>query len=311
MGRADVYLQPHAADPVLSDAVVLELARRHAPGAGSVTAVDESGGEARAYLVDDGLVVKTQRPHRLRPRTSLAKEAYLLDLLAPALGERIPGLLGHGQVDTEQGVVEYICMTRIPGHAARHTSVTTDARRVLLRELGAVLRTLHGTCVDIARLPTDADAAAVRTRLEYGFGDIIDAFNERETPALPLPAAVEEVIGRALGAVPDTLAQAPVVLHSNPSPTHVYVDPATGRFTGVIDFGDSYASHPALDLHRWPDPADRVVLCDAYLEGEAASPEFRLMWTIAMIYTDLAAIAAGSPHAADAATDLTVRLESL
>jgi hypothetical protein len=101
------------------------------------------------------------------------------------------------------------------------------------------------------------------------------------------------------------------MLHSNPSPTHVFVDAETGRFTGVIDFGDSYCSHPALDLHRWPDPADRMVLRRAYLDGTPAGAEFDRMWTIAMIYTDLAVIAAGSPHADAAAADLAVRLGDL
>ena len=71
----DVYLQPDAPDPVLSDDVVLGLVRRHAPGAQAVVGVDESGGEARTYAIDDRIVLKTQRPHRLRPRTSLAMEA--------------------------------------------------------------------------------------------------------------------------------------------------------------------------------------------------------------------------------------------
>jgi hypothetical protein len=31
-------------------------------------------------------------------------------------------------------------------------------------------------------------------------------------------------------------------------------DPAEA-FTGLIDFGDAYASHPMLDLRSWPDPA--------------------------------------------------------
>src|SRR6185369_9281039 len=82
MGRADVYPQPEAGDPVLADYVVLDLARRHVHDAVRVTTVDESGGEARVYIIDDAVVVKTQRPNRLRPRTSLAKEAYLLDHLA-------------------------------------------------------------------------------------------------------------------------------------------------------------------------------------------------------------------------------------
>src|SRR5215470_13558183 len=98
MGRADVYLQPEAPDPVLTDDLVLDLARRHVRTAAAVTTVDESGGEARVYVVDDAVVVKTQRPHRLRPRTSLAKEAYLLDRLGARLGDRIPRLLGFDRV---------------------------------------------------------------------------------------------------------------------------------------------------------------------------------------------------------------------
>jgi aminoglycoside phosphotransferase (APT) family kinase protein len=122
---------------------------------------------------------------------------------------------------------------------------------------------------------------------------------------------VDEAIERAMGAVPDTLTDASVLLHSNPGATHVFVDPSSARFTGLIDFGDAYVSHPALDLRRWPDPADRLTLLEGYLDGTPASPEFTLMWTIAMVQADLAAIVAGSPHAAEAARDLAVRLDGL
>lgn len=311
MGRADTYVQPQAADPVLTDTLVLDLARKHVPRARAVTGVDESGGEARAYLVDDDIVVKTQRPHRLRPRTGLAKEAYLLDVLELSLRGRIPRLFGYDTVETDQGTVEYLCMSRIPGQAVRHVSISAEARRDLLRELGVVLRTVHSASVDFGRMPFDADAAAVRRRLEFGFGDIVDAFAERGSEAVALPIALDGLVAKALGALPEGLALEPAVLHSNPSPTHVFVDPVTGRFAGLIDFGDSYASHAALDLHRWPDPADRVVLRCAYLDGVEANSEFDRMWTIAMIYTDLAVVVTGSPHAADAAADLAVRLEQL
>ena len=310
MGRADTYLQPQATDPVLTEDVVLGLARRHVP-ARVVTGVDESGGEARVYMVDDDIVVKTQRPHRLRPRTSLAKEAYLLELLAPRLAGTIPTLLGYDQVDTAQGIVEYVCMTRIPGRAVRDVTMAAEARRAMLREVGRVLRTLHETPVDTGRLPTDNDADALRRRLEFGFGDITDAFAERGEAAPPLPSTVDSLIARVLAGVPDRLTEPPVVLHSNPSPTHVYADPTTGRFAGIIDFGDSYVSHPALDLHRWPDPVDRILLRDAYLDGAAAEPQFDRMWTIAMIYADLAAIASQSSCASDAARDLGARLDHL
>src|SRR6185436_568491 len=142
--RGDVYLQPDAADPVLADAVVLSLCARHAPRVRAVTGVDESGGEARVYLVDDAIVLKTQRPHRLRPRTSLAKEAYLLDLLA---SDQVPRLLGYDRVETEQGAVEYLCMTRIPGRAVRRVTLPAQARRSVLTALGGVLRTVHAISV--------------------------------------------------------------------------------------------------------------------------------------------------------------------
>jgi hypothetical protein len=74
----DTYSQPDAPDPVLADDRVLELVRRHAGSARKVTFIDESGGEARAYMCDDDLVLKTQRPQQLRPRTSLEKEAFIL-----------------------------------------------------------------------------------------------------------------------------------------------------------------------------------------------------------------------------------------
>lgn len=65
MGK-DFYIQPDAADPVLDPDAVLAIVRLHAAGAKAVRAVDESGGEARTYAIDDGLILKVQRPQQLR-----------------------------------------------------------------------------------------------------------------------------------------------------------------------------------------------------------------------------------------------------
>src|SRR4051794_35762650 len=106
---SDRYLQPDAPDPVLDAERVLSLVRRHVPDAEAVTGVDESGGEARTYAIDAGLILKTQRPHRLRPRTSLEKETFFLQHLAHVAELPVPRVLGYGR----DGDVEYICMTRI------------------------------------------------------------------------------------------------------------------------------------------------------------------------------------------------------
>lgn len=77
MGK-DFYIQPDAADPVLDPDAVLAIVRLHAAGAKAVRAVDESGGEARTYAIDDGLILKVQRPQQLRARSCTCARAETL-----------------------------------------------------------------------------------------------------------------------------------------------------------------------------------------------------------------------------------------
>lgn len=105
-------------------------------------------------------------------------------------------------------------MSHVPGRAVRHSPVTGRAREALLGDLATVLQTVH-TLDPPARtghgegagLPTDATAAAVRERLDRGFADLTD-----DLAAHPqhwtLPVSPAQVAAR------------PVVLHSNPGPTH-------------------------------------------------------------------------------------------
>jgi hygromycin-B 7''-O-kinase len=112
MGRADVYSQPEAPDPVLPVELVRELAPAYLPADVRLEGgmeVDESGGEARVYLFPrgdavGGVAIKTQRPHRLRPRTSLRKEAALLGALADRLAGRPPArsVIRRGRLPVRQ-----------------------------------------------------------------------------------------------------------------------------------------------------------------------------------------------------------------
>ena len=304
MGRADVYSQPEAPDPVLPVELVRELVRPHLPDevqlAGGM-AVDESGGEAQVYLFGrtdtaGGVAVKTQRPHRLRPRTSLAKEAALLRALAGPLAGRIAALYGYDAVDTAAGPVEYIVMSRVPGRALAARGVPPAARTALFRAVADVLRAVHaldaGELRSAGTLPTMEGAAGLRARLEPNFADLVEALETR--PGWPLEVRPGRVAERALAALPARLDQPPVPLHSNPGPTHVYTGP-DGAFTGLIDLGDAYAAHPALDLRSWPDPSDRILLREAYLDGQAADAEWDAVWTVAMIYADLGALTGRPP----------------
>lgn len=79
----------------------------------------------------------------------------------------------------------------------------------------------------------------------------------------------------------------------------------------MIDFGDAYCSHPALDLRTWPDPADRVALRRADLDGADPSSEFDAVRTVAMVHADRQALLGGGAVAERAAADLADRLTLL
>jgi hygromycin-B 7''-O-kinase len=238
----DVYLQPDAPDPVLDDALVLALVRRHVPDAQGVTGVDESGGEARTYAVDEQFILKTQRPHRLCPRTSLAKEATFLRHLAAVGDIPVPRVLGEGQDEP----IEYLCLTRIPSAAVIQQSISGAARMGVLQDLGQVLRQIHSipqeSLLASGQCPIDRTAADLRARLAEAFDEVLAALERTGgvwTGAQPARAVAEA----ALAWLPHTTAF--VALHSNPGAEHTFADPLTQTYTGTIDFGDAYISHPA------------------------------------------------------------------
>lgn len=279
----DTYSQPNAPDPVLTDDRVLDLARRHAGTVQKVTAIDESGGEARAYMLDDNLVFKTQRPPQLRPRTSLQKEAFILGHVAAEVPAPVPRVLGYGREDD----AEYILMTRIPGVALDSTSLSGPARVAVLKELGAVLRQVHdvsqGAMESSGLIPGDRSAADLRDRLSAMFEHLIAALaaDQRWTARHDLRA----VAGQFLEGLPaDTH---PVTLHSNPGPEHCFIDHASGRFTGLIDFGDAYRSHPALDVRSWASLDDSRHMLAGYRAAGPLPAGFEHVWRAGIAATQL------------------------
>jgi len=182
MGK-DFYIQPDAADPVLDPDAVLAIVRLHAAGAKAVRAVDESGGEARTYAIDDGLILKVQRPQQLRARTSLDKERFLLEQLAGLEGVRVPRVLGGGVA--EPGI-EYTLMTRMPGVPMHSARFDGDLRRRTLVDLGRMLRRIHAIpqqpLFEARLIPGDHTAADVRTRFGGLFDDAVTAVARAAQP---------------------------------------------------------------------------------------------------------------------------------
>jgi hygromycin-B 7''-O-kinase len=293
----DTYLQPDAPDPVLSEAVVVAAAAKHVPDVGRLIEVDESGGEARAYLLEGGVVMKTQRPHRLRPRTSLAKEAAILQELDGADDFPVPRVLGYGHVDG----IEYLCLSRVGGAASRDVQLDPQQRSQLLTTLGRVLRSIHEIDQSGLRaselIPGDNSPADLRQRFEDAFGRLAASLAADSTWRGDL--SIERLAGEQIDRLPADAE--PVALHSNPGPEHVFVDPSTGRFTGIIDFGDAYRSHPALDLRPWRSPGDVADVLAGYQTAGPLPNGFLTVVATSLIMNELGQVARGRQDSRSAA----------
>lgn len=270
----DTYLQPHLPDDVLDFAIVLDLARDFIPEAQEVTAVDESGGEARTYAIDDDIILKTQRPHRLRPRTSLERETMMLKHLHKHTDVSVPRVLGYAK---RGNLVEYIVMTRLAGSPLSRTSVQSENLHQVLYQHGRSLRKIHTvtqhSLLESGLFPNDTNASCVAGRFLYRL--------EHALQTLPGVADKEKLVAVKLGeeivsGIPSSLEL--VALHSNPYREHTFVFPDM-TYSGIIDFGDSYISHPVNDLRRWSFTERRQLLRGYGSLGDL-SESFMQVWNI-------------------------------
>jgi hypothetical protein len=104
------------------------------------------------------------------------------------------------------------------------------------------------------------------------------------------------------------------VLHSNPGPTHTFVAPSLRTFSGLIDFGDAYLSHPAFDLVRWPAAADRKAVLEGYAgtpEIEALGSSFVTVWRIVSVLADLQSAAWDPERLEEAAAQIDAQIDQI
>jgi len=171
----------------------------------------------------------------------------------------------------------------------------------MLQNLGALLRSIHD--IDQSRLlgseliPGDKSPSDLRQRFSDSFSRLADALESDQIWRGDLDI---RLIGeQQIDQLPTDTG--PVALHSNPGPEHVFVDPSTGKFTGIIDFGDAYRSHPALDLRPWRQSADIADALNGYQGSGPLRPGFQQVVTTGLIMAELGQVARGRQDAQSAA----------
>jgi aminoglycoside phosphotransferase (APT) family kinase protein len=306
----EYYLQPDALDPVLPEADVLRCVRRFVPTAKAMTHIDESGGEARTYIVDEVIVLKVQRPQQVRIGTSLAREVFFLNQLAAAAPDLpVPRVLGYRR---ETNLLEYNIQSRMPGVAYADAALAPAAQDDVIFNVGRLLRRLHSipqqAFHDSAHFPTDRTAADFKMRVSEYF-DVVARRLEKTGRKWSLEIPFETVRERTLAALPESHDF--VALHSNPGPPHAFVDRSTERFQGLIDFGDAYISHPALDLWRWRWPTERAAALRGYTADAPVSDEFMRTWNAVTVAASAILVAFFPDREGETTRDLRHSLSDL
>jgi len=289
------------ADPVLNSDQVLRIANRHATSS-EVTGVEESGGEARAYYIDSDKVMKVQRPHRVRERTSQEREVLFLDELSSFPEVTVPQVFGYGR---EGDSIEYTVMSRMPGQALGLVNPTGEKRSQALSDLGRMLYYLHHLpdqekLTGSGLFPVDRGEQDLVIRIIEPlnqFADTIAQEGQEWTPAL----SPHEIVARASARMSYSEKKA---LHSNPALSHTLVDPHTHALTGLIDLGDAYISHPSNDLRRCLSPQDRQDIFSGYNALKKADDAFMSVWIVNQLLSDFICIAHSNEFRADAVDEV-------
>ncbi len=271
--RETTYFQRNAPDPILDDSIVLEIARQYMPKAMMVNSIDESGGEARTYVIDESFILKVQRPQQLRSSTSLEKEAFFLNQIAKQTDVSVPRVLGYGKKDSH----EYILMTKMEGVSVENTKLSKNEKNDLLLELGAELRKIHDMdqrpFLNSGLFPKD-DPKDLTERLQRRYRH---AIQKKESLNQEKLSVALTTLNNDLQNIHNTDEY--VVLHANPYIPHVFVNEGTHKYTGIIDFGDAYIGHPILDMWYWNEKS-RKMLLRGYVSEKPFNDSFKKIFSI-------------------------------
>lgn len=157
-------------------------------------------------------------------------------------------------------------MTQMPGVPALTVELTGVRRMHVLHQLGRTLRRIHS----IPQAPFYGRALFPGNRTR-------DVFVERARATL---AHTVQVIGETPYLWPLGIAAADLALRVL----------AALPFVGLIDVGDAYIGHPALD-GRWPTHADHLAILQGDCDEAPVTDEFMTTWRSGLVLNDLSALA--------------------
>lgn len=175
-----------------------------------------------------------------------AREATLLPLLVDRLPLAVPRYT-HVWADPAWPGARIVGYRLIPGEQLFPDRARPEHRETQAAQLGAFLSALHGIPTDEARRAGALGGDAESWRTEYR--DFFEVAREHMLPLFDIhERAAIEAFWRGFLEDDGHFAFAPALVHRDLNTEHILFDPATGRLTGVIDWGDASIGDPAIDF---------------------------------------------------------------
>ena len=205
-----------------------------APGRSDPVRPLGEGWDNVVWAVGDDLVLRVVKD----PDPAVKRETVERDVALLGFADRHSTLLPPRVLaaDPEAGA---LLTTRVPGVAAAEAG-HVDAP-ALADDLAGFLSALHAVDAASAAEVVRPDPDSAETWLEQ-VGEEYAAVADRVAADLRGP------VEAFLAAGPPPPAEHLVFCHNDVRDDHLMVDPASGRVTGLIDWGDAVLGDPALDL---------------------------------------------------------------
>lgn len=238
---------------------------------------NEEGTSVRAFRLNHGWVLRLARTKA----APLARETRLLRAVAPSLPDALRSLLPIPDLAGD-GWTLHRHLPGVPTSRQDLQALPTSQRRQLLAEMGDLLQALH-------TLPLPADLPAADTPHTPNQWDALRQRAEAHLFPLLSRKLADDLRGAlsALDTAPLHLTRTGLI-HDDLHPAHILHDPASGRLTGLLDFGRSGRGDAAVDLagllYNWgrglltelayPRLSDRLPL------ARALAQTYELQWAL-------------------------------
>jgi len=208
------------------------------------------GWDFATYLVDDDWVFRF--PKRRQAARQLEREHKLLDALAESLERQpiaIPRYRFHVR-DSRLAPLPYVGYAMLRGAPLLECDAQSIDCADIGSQLGGFLKRLHAA----------APSRQPRVFRDHFPANLIEFRRELHESAAALPAAIASACATLLARSPPLDEGPPQFQHGDLGAEHILIDPAHGRITAIIDWGDAGWGNSVADfIGLWAWGGDRAV----------------------------------------------------